>query len=77
MNMNNPSIHVEKTIRVFVTPLGLREIADLLERQMPNATIGENVPSVTWYKGQELSIKLLADQAAYHAHKTGNKSRWV
>ena len=71
-------ITTELTHTITVTPKMLRRIADEMEEQMPHRTVGQNVYSYPFYKGQELTIKLMADQMAYINHvNANNPGGWV
>jgi hypothetical protein len=71
----NP-VSKELTVTIAVTPKTLREAATFIEEQMETRTVGQEVPSYLFF-GDEVRVKLQADQSAYHNHKSGNKSAWV
>lgn len=66
----------ELTVTVLTTPKELREAAAFLETEMEKRTLGEEVPAFSFF-GEELRVKLMANQSAYHNHKSGNKSSWT
>lgn len=67
----------ETNYTISVTPKLLRRIADEMEERMENAKLGDVVPNHTFHMwdgdGCFTTVKLQADQDAYHARK-GN---WV
>ena len=74
-------MRTETIITIDVTPRLLREIASGMERSMEMACAGQKCPSHTFYgdfsKPDRINVKLMADQSAYHDHKSGNKSKWT
>ncbi len=63
-------IRKETILTVLVTPKLLREWADDLDQAIRKATIGQNCPSRSFY-GDDIQIKLMADQTAFEKYKTG------
>ena len=74
-------MRTETIITIDVTPRRLREIASEMERNMEKAYAGQECPSHTFYgdfsRPDRINVRLMADQGAYHDHKSGNKSKWT
>lgn len=64
----------ETIITIPTTPKQLRRIAQDMEDHMEKAKLGQWLYSYSFYMGTELTVKLQADQDAWHRR---SESQWT
>jgi len=61
-------------VHLLVTPNELRTLADKIEKEMPEASIGQKVPGLT-VEVSDIILNIVADQSKYNSNNTWKDSK--